>query len=98
MVQGRQQVPHMTGCRAGNKLGQVKAMVTTFGLVGETKGRQGAVLTLVLAVSVHCFMLSYVLSYAALCCLTCYLWYPMLSCAALWCCHVLPCMRTGGLP
>ena len=30
------------------------------------EGRQGAVLTLVLAVSVHCLMLSYVLSYAVL--------------------------------
>ena len=30
------------------------------------EGRQGAVLTLVLAVIVHCLMLSYVLSYAVL--------------------------------
>ena len=51
---------------------------------GNAEGRQGAVLTLVLAVSVHYLMLSYVLSYAVLCCPTCYLWYPMLSCAVLY--------------
>ena len=46
----------------------------------SAEGRQGAVLTLVLAVRVHCLVLSCVLSYTALCCPTCYLWYPMLSC------------------
>ena len=55
------------------------------------EGRQDAVLTLVLAVSAYCLMLSYVLSYAVLCWPVCYLWYHMLSCAVLCCIMMLSC-------